>query len=556
MAKSGYITIEQGAQNIANNTTPITVNGYVVTSGESYRGSHRTGTYSVYQGGKLIYSTSFTSGAAANSTTRLFSVTLTVSHNADGTSGTITASYNYDGGWATGSGSKALSTIPRQATITSAPNFNDEQNPSITYSNPAGNAATSVAACISLDSSKDDIKYRTISKTGTSYTFNLTDEERQILRNACLNYKSREVIFYVRTEIGNQTFYSTLRKTLTIVNAEPVLSASVEDVNSSTLSLTGNKNIFVKYKSNALFSMSASTFKGATIKSYKVVCGNKQSTLSAGTLYGVEDGKFVFEVTDSRGYVASVTLNKEFVDYVSPTCVFNPETPSADGEMKIHIDGKCFKGLFGRIENQVYVQYRYKSELDEQYSNWIELDDVSFDNGQYFANDVINNLDYTLQYTFQGRLLDSLMSAESAEYSIKVIPAFYWGKEKFFFNVPVNIMGFDQDYIVDQGTDGIWTYRKWASGISECWGTAYLENVDCGAKNYSGFYYSDTLVVNFPSGIFNGKPIVTTDKGPANYIAFTKEFGSTKDAANFLICGLQDATTSFEVHIQAKGRWK
>lgn len=25
------------------------------------------------------------------------------------------------------------------------------------------------------------------------------------------------------------------------------------------------------------------------------------------------------------------------------------------------------------------------------------------------------------------------------------------------------------DYVVEQGTDGIWTYRKWASGIAECW---------------------------------------------------------------------------------------
>lgn len=25
------------------------------------------------------------------------------------------------------------------------------------------------------------------------------------------------------------------------------------------------------------------------------------------------------------------------------------------------------------------------------------------------------------------------------------------------------------DYVVEQGTDGIWTYRKWNSGIAECW---------------------------------------------------------------------------------------
>ena len=51
------------------------------------------------------------------------------------------------------------------------------------------------------------------------------------------------------------------------------------------------------------------------------------------------------------------------------------------------------------------------------------------------------------------------------------------------------------DYIVSQGTSGIWTYRKWASGVAECWleseltltgsapvtnmnGSAYLSYVD------------------------------------------------------------------------------
>ena len=30
------------------------------------------------------------------------------------------------------------------------------------------------------------------------------------------------------------------------------------------------------------------------------------------------------------------------------------------------------------------------------------------------------------------------------------------------------------DYMVEEGTSGIWTYRKWNSGIAECWGTSKL----------------------------------------------------------------------------------
>lgn len=35
-------------------------------------------------------------------------------------------------------------------------------------------------------------------------------------------------------------------------------------------------------------------------------------------------------------------------------------------------------------------------------------------------------------------------------------------------------MGLIKDYVTAQGTSGIWTYRKWASGIAECWNTELL----------------------------------------------------------------------------------
>ena len=53
------------------------------------------------------------------------------------------------------------------------------------------------------------------------------------------------------------------------------------------------------------------------------------------------------------------------------------------------------------------------------------------------------------------------------------------------------------DFVVEQGTSGIWTYRKWNSGIAECWGiytmsssctlawgTLYYSNKTCSRINY------------------------------------------------------------------------
>jgi hypothetical protein len=58
----------------------------------------------------------------------------------------------------------------------------------------------------------------------------------------------------------------------------------------------------------------------------------------------------------------------------------------------------------------------------------------------------------------------------------KSTPVFDWSENDFAFNVPVDFRagimanGKETDIIVEQGKSGIWYYRKWASGLAECWG--------------------------------------------------------------------------------------
>ena len=115
-----------------------------------------------------------------------------------------------------GSQTVTLDTIPRQANITGAPNFTDEDNPTITYSNPAGNSVNSLQACVALNGYLD-ILYRDIPKTGTSYTFYFTEAERENLRKAAATSNTFTATFYVKTKIGDKTYHSTLKKTLTII---------------------------------------------------------------------------------------------------------------------------------------------------------------------------------------------------------------------------------------------------------------------------------------------------------------------------------------------------
>lgn len=116
MAKTGSITITQGTQDVANNQTYITVKGTITTSGDSYRGSSNNGTITVTQDNISIYSGTFAKSAPKNSTTDLFEIGFWVIHKSDGSSGTIDASYDYDGGWCTASTSTTLTDITRTFT--------------------------------------------------------------------------------------------------------------------------------------------------------------------------------------------------------------------------------------------------------------------------------------------------------------------------------------------------------------------------------------------------------------------------------------------------------
>lgn len=565
MAKSGHVKITQNSQSIPNNNSNITVSGVIVTTGESYRGDQRTGTYTIKQGSTTIKTGSFTHGAPENSTTTLFTVTLNVSHKANGTSDKITASYDYDSGWCTGNGSLSLTTIPRQATITAAPNFTDEDNPEITYSNKAGNSVSTLQACIaSTNGQTIYVPYRDISKTGTSYTFNFTDAEREALQKACVNARSMDVRFYVKTVIAGVTYYSSIVKKLTIANAEPTLEVSVEDVNATTIALTGDKNRFVKYISNAKYVMTASALKGATIKSYNVNCGDKSSTSSSGTINAVESGTFVFTVTDSRGYTKTVTLGKTLVSYVPLTCVLVTKPPNAEGNMNFSVTGTAYNGSFGSKSNEISVQYRYKSEDDDSYGAWTNLGTVTFSSGKYVANGSVAGLDYTKQYTFQARIVDSISTAVSKEYNIRVLPVFYWGKDRFFFNVPVDIMGGQiSDFVVENGfkeigneaaSNNYFYYRNWNSGDCDMWLRGHVKYTVGDAE--SDGYRPCSITIPLPIELNTHRYAVHFHVSNSADRYFIPGYIEAEKGTVTLYWKQTSSSNTGYLHLQIKGRWK
>jgi hypothetical protein len=112
------------------------------------------------------------------------------------------------------------------------------------------------------------------------------------------------------------------------------------------------------------------------------------------------------------------------------------------------------------------------------------------------------------------------------------------------------------DVVIEEGTSGIWNYRKWSSGIAECWGQHSVTSLNCGKNQSGGFYYSDTVSVNFPTSLFASNPVVVCDGGSYSYVNFVRNFGSSATQFHFIVVGLTSTTADVSVRIHAKGKWK
>ena len=370
-SNKAYIRIyaKYNSQSISNNSTNVSLQARVYSESTWYSG--KTTTYRItgsgsIDSGSISYTTSASDMYPKNAERTLGTVTKDISHNADGTR-TIHAEANfYSSPWGFNATAESgtnlvLPTIPRQANILTAQDFNDEENPTITYENKAGDSVSSLKACISLTGSKDDVPYRDINKTGTlSYTFNLTEDERNVLRKATTT-NSRTVIFYVRTEIGSNTFYSTLSKTFKIINGNPVFDDFVfEDVNEQTLNLTGdNQSVIAGYsdvKVTIPVSSKATATKQATMNKYRFnsIDANYSDTADVSiTSNKVTNGDFTVYAIDSRGNSKPVTKNATNVINYTPLQKGNIIANRQNGVSPIttlKFSGKWWNGIFGQRE--------------------------------------------------------------------------------------------------------------------------------------------------------------------------------------------------------------
>lgn len=314
------------------------------------------------------------------------------------------------------------------AYIISANDFNDEQNPYMTYSSPSGTNVT-----LRLEFSGGIINRQNISP-GSNYTFQLTDAERNLLREKATS-NTLGVRFVVATlENGNEVVWSWLDKTMTIINANPSFNNFVfEDIKTNTVALTGNNKNFINKNSKVKVTIPVANkmvaLKGSWAKRYDITVGNvtKQvnysDTLDVSAEFdNVETSTMFVTAIDSRGNKTALTKNANYLyAYNQPSfSVIKGIRQNGVGTVvELSVSGNYSNTNFGNASNTI-LNILYSKDNQQ---TWEDITDkFVFSNGTFssVAGTILTNFELGQEYYLYFKIIDGGVVNET-NYTLKEV---------------------------------------------------------------------------------------------------------------------------------------
>lgn len=346
----------------------------------------------------------------------------------------------------------------------------------------------------------------------------------------------------------------------------PSINAAAYDSNTITAALTGDNNKFVKDASIAYVSFNATAKNGATISSQSCRNGNitLDNSTGNGTINPVTVSTFVYKAIDSRGFTAYQYITRTMVNYFKQTCDLEVSAPTTSGSADLTISGNWFDGSFGAVANVLQLQYCYKQDNGD-YGDWVTVIPDSSTYNKYTYSATLTNLNYKSKYTFKARAVDKINTVTSELQVRRTEPIFDWGVDSsgnadFNINGALKINGSAVDYIVEQGTKGIWTYRKWSSGVAECWGTTTQKSLTLSAT-WGNLYTNNTSLINdaisYPF-TFAAMPTVTASAVLKDYTywAIMADSGSRLQSPKYKAVMPKSGSAICSLHLHVIGKWK
>ena len=323
------------SQSVANNTSTITAKVQLVSTGSAYTiisSASKSGTLTI---NGVSYSFNFTADLSANQTKTIFTKTVTISHNADGSKTcafacscglNVTLSGTYYG-TVSASGNGVFNTIARASTFTttSSVSVNGTNTCAVTITRASSNFTHTVVWKIGSYSYT-----ATGVATSTSYAIPMT------WLNAIPNATSGSATVTVTTYSGSTKVGTASSQTFTIsVPTSVVPTISTVSISEAVSGLNTQFQGYVQNKSQLAVNITAAGVYSSTIASYKtVILGSTYTTNSftTGVITSSGSVSVAITVTDSRGRTATTTRTVTVNSYTAPTIsTFNAVRSTSSG---------------------------------------------------------------------------------------------------------------------------------------------------------------------------------------------------------------------------------
>lgn len=347
----------------------------------------------------------------------------------------------------------------------------------------------------------------------------------------------------------------------------PTFEVTFAEGDAEVAAVTGG-NYFLKYISDAKYTIAATASHGATIKEYSIRNGDTTLTTASGIFPNVSSAYYYVTVTDSRGLSTTKTVSKPIQDYTKTTCNLWLKSVDPDGTVVMGVDGQCFSRDFYGAGQENTFSLSVSCEGPDGTITTLQgtptIEDFEYEDEVTFTG-----LDYKLTYIFTATAADRLTSATSQEVAVTTVPVFDWSKTDFRFNVPITKIGEYEfaDFVIatgtaSMGTNGTWYWRKWKSGRAECYGSRNFGRISLSKAWVSGTSHTGyrsapqnqalpaDLFVDTPEVIeirlkYTGSDSATSTNG--GYISIMGESGSDNYDDLTLVVPSKDNTGSFVI---------
>lgn len=470
------IQVTVNSQSIENNTSNITVKVLFFRTNQGYTTFGSGTCYCGING--TSYSQAVTSSQKITSSPiALFTKTVDIPHDNDGSKSVWVSAYISHNAPLTSSDqgfSAGLPKIPRAAKFSGADDFNDEQKPKIYFNNPAG-----FRLQLKIEAGGDDylIVRDNLSSPNSPYTFNLTETERNKLREKTPNSNKLTVRFTVATYMpgsSSPSNHSYGDRTMTITNANPTFNASqlsYQDTKSSIVAITNNNQLIVRNQSTLEVSFTAATAKkSASISKYQIIFnGNTQDKTSAGSysLGTVDSSKNLnlqVKAIDSRGNSTTVSKTVQILDWVLPIINLSAKRiNNYEDETKLKANVKI--SSVKKLNAIEILQHRTKKLSEATWGSWTDIKNNT---------EITISLDKLSAWNLEVKAIDKFGTVTQSLIVPKGIPIMFFDTKKLSVGVnmfPENSNTLETLNLTVNGESMIFEEGSWTPEIRSRSGT-------------------------------------------------------------------------------------